>query len=237
MDVNMIVVAALIFAGCFAKIIMIFLYNKLVEDSFCIADCSSELIKQIKLRYTNQIKLELPIQDVGKFVSRYIYQYSKIIKTVNVMDMLSLILMLAGIALNYEKKYFSVEVLLVAIFIYLAVGLLVDGDKKERIVINNIADYLVNNMNIRMTAKEHRVQVKESLMASEGQENMMDSEGLEKESVEEDGAQSKSVEEIAVNKKIKQNSMVMLQRGAAIDGLCKEDNAIIEEVLREFLQA
>ncbi len=229
MEINMTVVAVLIFAGCFAKIIMIFLYNKLVEDSFAVAECNSELFKQIKLRYTNQIKLELPIQDVGKFVSRYFYQYSKIIKAVNVLDMLSLILMLAGIAINYEKKYFSVEVLLVATFIYLAVGQLVAGDKKERIVVNNIADYLVNNVNIRIAAKEHRVQVKERLMAK--------SEGYEEKLVEGESAQSKSVEESANNKKIKKNNMAILQRDMLADGLRKDDNAIIEEVLREFLQA
>lgn len=227
MEINMTVVALLIFAGCFAKITMIFLYNKLVEDSFAVAECNSELIKQIKLRYTNQIKLELPIQDVGKFVSRYFYQYSKIIKAVNVMDMLSLILMLAGIAINYEKKYFSVEVLLVATFIYLAVGQLVAGDKKERIVVNNIADYLVNNVNIRMAAKEHRVQVKERLMAGEGQE---------KDLLDEEVAQSKLVEFKRNNIMENINNEKISIKEINLAGRTKEENNIIEEVLREFLQ-
>ena len=220
----MVVVAALIFAGCFAKILMIFLYNKLLEDSFRVADCNSELIKQIKLRFTNQIKLELPIQDPGKFVSRYIYQYSKIIKFVNALDMLSLILMLSGIAINYEKQYFGLEVLFIAMFIYLSVGLLVNSDKKERIVINNIADYLANNMNTRMAAKEHRVQVKESMKA----EGMGSAELQEKS------------DELKEDIKIEKRKDKRLEEGNGfknlLNGRSNEENAIIEEVLREFLQ-
>ncbi len=222
MDIRMVVVAVLVFSGCFAKIIQIFLYNRLVEDSHKVADCNSELIKQIKLRYMNQIKLELPVQDAKRFVSRYIYQYSKIVKAVNVLDMLSLILMLAGIAINYEKQYFDMEVLFIAMFIYLSVGLLVNGDKKERIVINNIADYLVNNMNIRMAAREHRVQVKESLKADT--EKLVVSE--EDKPLTSDMTE-KNNETEEKNVEIKENHMWQMNK----------DNAIIEEVLREFLQA
>ncbi len=206
----MVVIAALIFAGCFSKILIIVLYNKLYEDSLHVSECDSELIKQIKLRYSNQIKLELPIQDAEKFVARYIYQYSKIIKFVNVLDMLSLIVMLAGIALNYEKQYFGSEVLFIAMFIYLSVGMLVNSDKKERIIINNIADYLVNNINTRHAAKEHRVMLKEVI----------------KENIE------LSNEEISKKDPLKTEEIVTKNVQSA-----KNDNAIIEEVLREFFMA
>ena len=210
----MVVIAALIFAGCFSKILLIILYNKLYEDSFRVADGGGELIKQIKLRYSNQIKLDLPIQDAEKFVSRYIYQYSKIIKFANVLDMLSLIVMLMGIALNYEKGYFSTEVLFIAMFIYLSVGMLVDSDKKERIVINNIADYLVNNMNIRSSAKEHREQVRESM----------------KEDMTAQVPTENVVKEPQVAPKTVENAQKVAMN-------ISDDNAIIEEVLREFFMA
>jgi len=209
------IIAILIFAGCFSKILIILLYNKFLEDSFKMADSNSELIKQIKLRFSNQIKLDLPILDVEKFVSRYIYQYSKIIKFVNALDMLSLVLMLTGIALNYEKKYFSTEVLFIAMFIYMCVGLLVASDKRERIIINNISDYLANNMSIRSAAKEHRVQVKESLKESE----------REKADIPKEELYEKGTEKV-----VEKNHKL------AGDILPSNDAILIEEVLKAFLQ-
>lgn len=210
----MAVIAILLFAGCFSKILIILLYNKFYEDSFKVADSKSELIKQIKLRYSNQIKLELPIIDAEKFVARYIYQYSKMIKFINVLDMFSLILMLGAIALNYNKQYFGVEVLFIAMFIYLAVGMLVNGDKKERIIINNIADYLVNNMNIRTSAKEHRARAKEQVKS-------------EDEEIFEQGVEQMK-EEVAEVKEKKSEKSLSKQK---ID-----DISIIEEVMREFMR-
>lgn len=207
----MAVIAVLLFIGCFSKILMIVLYNKFYEDSFRVADSKSELIKQIKLRYSNQIKLELPIVDAEKFVARYIYQYSKMIKFINVLDMFGIILMLGAIALNYNKQYFRIEVLFIAMFMYLSMGMLVNGDKKERIIINNIADYLVNNMSIRSSAKEHRAKVKEQNCDQIKQNEDMKSQVLEEEP-----------EIKKVSRKI---------------DIKRDDNALIEEVLREFLQA
>lgn len=210
----MVAVAILLFAGCFVKILIIILYSILMDDSAHMADSNSELIKQIKLRYSNQIKLELPIQDAEKFVSRYIYQYSKIIKFSNILDMLSLIVMLAGIAINYEKQYFGTEVLFIAMFIYLSIGLLVASNKKERIIINNIADYLVNNMNTRMAAKEHRELVKEDLKKNMA-ELRNDEKILKSETV--------SDEKIDNNKPVND-----------LKSDFEQDNAIIEAVLKEF---
>ena len=210
----MVAVAILLFAGCFVKILIIILYSILMDDSAHMADSNSELIKQIKLRYSNQIKLELPIQDAEKFVSRYIYQYSKIIKFSNILDMLSLIVMLAGIAINYEKQYFGTEVLFIAMFIYLSIGLLVASNKKERIIINNIADYLVNNMNTRMAAKEHRELVKEDLKKNMA-ELRNDEKILKNETV--------SAEKIDNNKPVND-----------LKSDFEQDNAIIEAVLKEF---
>ena len=210
----MVAVAILLFAGCFVKILIIILYSILMDDSAHMADSNSELIKQIKLRYSNQIKLELPIQDAEKFVSRYIYQYSKIIKFSNILDMLSLIVMLAGIAINYEKQYFGTEVLFIAMFIYLSIGLLVASNKKERIIINNIADYLVNNMNTRMAAKEHRELVKEDLKKNMA-ELRNDEKILKSETV--------SDEKIDNNKHVND-----------LKSDFEQDNAIIEAVLKEF---
>lgn len=213
-DKKMIAVAVLIFSGCFAKILIIILYSILLDDSAHMADSNSELIKQIKLRYTNQIKLELPIQDAEKFVSRYIYQYSKIIKFSNILDMLSLIVMLAGIAINYEKQYFGTEVLFIAMFIYLSVGLLVASNKKERIIINNIADYLVNNMNTRMIAREHREMVKEDI-----RKNVMTAFDDEKTAK----AEIMPAQQIDKSEPVK-----------ALKSDSEQDNAIIEAVLKEF---
>lgn len=207
----MAVIAVLLFIGCFSKILMIVLYNKFYEDSFKVADSKSELIKQIKLRYSNQIKLELPIVDAEKFVARYIYQYSKMLKFINVLDMFGIILMLAAIALNYNKQYFDVEVLFIAMFMYLSMGMLVNGDKKERIIINNIADYLVNNMSIRSSAKEHRARVKE-----QNCEQIKESEDTKSQVIEEEPEIKKVPRKIDIK---------------------RDDNALIEEVLREFLQA
>ncbi len=207
----MAVIAVLLFIGCFSKILMIVLYNKFYEDSFKVADSKSELIKQIKLRYSNQIKLELPIVDAEKFVARYIYQYSKMLKFINVLDMFGIILMLAAIALNYNKQYFGVEVLFIAMFMYLSMGMLVNGDKKERIIINNIADYLVNNMSIRSSAKEHRARVKE-----QNCEQIKESEDTKSQVIEEEPEIKKASRKIDIK---------------------RDDNALIEEVLREFLQA
>lgn len=205
----MVVIAVLLFIGCFSKILMIVLYNKFYEDSFKVADSKSELIKQIKLRYSNQIKLELPIADAEKFVARYIYQYSKMFKFINVLDMFGIILMLAAIALNYNKQYFGLEVLFIAMFMYLSMGMLVNGDKKERIIINNIADYLVNNMNIRSSAKEHRARVKEQTCDQKKEDT-----------------KSQVIEEEPEIKKVSRKVDIK-----------RDDNALIEEVLREFLQA
>ncbi len=209
----MVIVAGLLFTGCFAKVLIIVLYAIFMEDSTRVANTNSELIKQIKLRYSNQIKLELPIKDAEKYVSRYIYQYSKLIKFINVADMMGLIAMLGGIILNYDKKFFGIDVLLIAMFVYVGTGLLVDGYKKEKIIIDNIADYLANNMNTRMAAKEHRVLIKESLLEELEQ---MESEKPVFE------AQGEAVQEKAA-KLIRKNTSL-------------EENAIIEEVLREFLQ-
>lgn len=222
------IIAILIFAGCFSKILIILLYNKFLEDSFKMAESNSELIKQIKLRFSNQIKLDLPILDVEKFVSRYIYQYSKIIKFVNALDMLSLVLMLTGIALNYEKKYFSTEVLFIAMFIYMCVGLLVASDKRERIIINNISDYLANNMSIRSAAKEHRVQVKESLKESEAIAMNTLSEKVTERVAEE--MPERVIEKTGEKDNEKKDKKVG-------GGLPKGDAVLIEEVLRAFLQA
>ena len=210
----MAVIAILLFAGCFSKILIILLYNKFYEDSFKVANSKSELIKQIKLRYSNQIKLELPIVDAEKFVARYIYQYSKMFKFINVLDMFGIILMLGAIALNYNKQYFDVEVLFIAMFMYLSMGMLVNGDKKERIIINNIADYLVNNMNIRTSAKEHRARVKEQVKS-------------EDEVIFEQGAEQKKEEVVEVKEKKSEKSLSKQK----ID-----DISIIEEVMREFMR-
>lgn len=210
----MAVIAVLLFIGCFSKILMIVLYNKFYEDSFKVSDSKSELIKQIKLRYSNQIKLELPIADAEKFVARYIYQYSKMLKFINVLDMFGIILMLVAIALNYNKQYFGVEVLFIAMFMYLSMGMLVNGDKKERIIINNIADYLVNNMSIRSSAKEHRARVKEQVKC-------------EDEVIFEQGEEQKKEEVVAAEKK-KSEKPISIHR---ID-----DISIIEEVMREFMR-
>lgn len=209
----MAVIAGLLFTGCFTKVLIIILYAIFMDDSMHVANCNSELIKQIKLRYSNQIKLELPIQDAEKYVSRYIYQYSKLIKFINVIDMLGLIAMLGGIAINYEKKYFGTEVLFIAMFVYMGIGLLVSGDKKEKIIINNIADYLANNMSTRMAAKEHRVQIKESLM--------------------EELTQVEQKNPVIEEKKESSEKFVNFIKKST----SPEENAIIEEVLREFLQA
>lgn len=222
----MAVIAILIFTGCFSKILIILMYNKFFEDSIHVADCSSELIKQIKLRYSNQIKLDLPIQDAEKFVSRYIYQYSKMIKCINVLDMFSLIVMLGGIALNYEKQYFGEEVLFIAMFIYLSIGLLVNGDKKERVIINNIADYLVNNMQTRFSAREHRVQVKENMR--EELNAVREKEAAQGEDVMRESKASQG-KEVVSELKLSQGKEKMQQKAES------ENDAIIEAVLKEFL--
>lgn len=222
-------VAFAIIAGCLSKIVMVLLYNNLINEAMNAAGSEAELIKQIKLRYTNQIKLNLPINDIEKFVTRYIYQYSKIIKTIRVIDILGLIGVLSAVIINFKIRYFDGTDMIIALFLYIVMGTIVEGDKKERIAISYITDYLSNNVNNRNVVKEHR-QIKRAEKENPCQteditleQKQLNNEKTEKKEIAEAGQRQEDI------KNINQASNLIKMKQK------HDEEKIIEEVLKEYL--
>lgn len=145
--------------GVLSKLILAFLYSRLMKDAENMSMAQTRLMKQIKLKFENCYRLNLGVKNVSVFVDKYLHKYKilgiSLHRMGGIMELSMMSCIFLGIFGSVYKFFngdkleqavssFVLGVLLVIILFILDAT--IDVDHMQEVLMINIQDYLENNL-------------------------------------------------------------------------------------------
>lgn len=229
------IIMGLAFIGILGKFIIGMVYDGLIKETENIPSSKNRLMKQIKLKFENCYKLNLGVNNIELFVDKYLYKYRQCGISMNQWKNLTkeiificLVLNLGGAAYelasgrDFRIIVWNLMLGLGVICLLLLTEQVVDLRHKQEVIKVNIIDYLenslVNRLNHEYAAKIANFVPEEELTAAEDEKD-------------EEGAAPNT--DIAYMKE--RLHQIEGERDAGKQGISKEDQEIIQDILKEFL--
>ena len=218
------------------RLLVYIVYERILLMAYNVASSNCELIKQIKLRYTNCNTLNIPIRNVYSFINKHIIVNSGLRYKVAFIDGSGYVTLMIAIALLYiypNASMFSDNTYVFGmILIFILINIAVDKEERLNKAVLLISDYLENVLAHRNINKRERS--KESLPGIE-EEKISGKTIVEKDIIDaKDIKVDKTTSETDTKNDIKDDGKVISKLiTSAADNVQAEK--IINEVLKEFL--
>ena len=221
---------SLIGASIITRAIIYIAYDKLLKMSYKPLETENELIRQMRLRYTNCNTLSIPIKNTEVFVRKHIISNSCLRGVVPFIDMAGYIMVLFAVGLMLYVTRKADATILSGAIMFLIADKMVNKEEKLKLTVSNITDYLDNTISHRNGEKRQRRdrEVFEKISINAKMDIKADAKG--KEPAETICVATGDKEAGSGNNKEK-------VIGSVINNAIDKENAeeIINEVLREYL--
>ena len=209
------IIIALLIGAFLTRIVLYMSYGRILKIAYNASNTNHELLKQIKLRYTNCNTLDIPIINIGAFVKKHILLNCGFKRMVPIIDMIGYGCLLLAVFFTYiyygMTKFDKYGVYICTyIMVFLLLNSIIKGEEKLNIATTLISDYIENVLSHRNINKREKMNKRK----------------------EEEHPRNDVINETESNVKVKEESLGALI-STATDNVQAE--MIINEVLKEYL--
>lgn len=232
------IIVTLIIGAFLTRIVLYISYGRILKIAYNVSNSNHELLKQIKLRYTNCNTLDIPILNISAFVKKHILFNCGFKRVIPIIDTIGYVCLMASIFIAYTyygmTKFSQYGVLMcVCIMMFLLLNSSIKGEEKLDVATTLISDYIENVLSHRNVNKYDKANKRKNINQPEVQVNAAEINEKSEEKSEENNINIEEKDKKEFVEDNKRETSLEELISTATDNIHAE--MIINEVLKEYL--